>query len=314
MMCIFAQMDFDRMNWNDLRHFLEVARKGRFLSAAKRLGVNHTTVARRISALEDALEVKLFEQDKNGLHLTDAGETLLPLAQQVENAADLAKESVLLSGHSLSGNLRIGAPDGFGNAFLAGRINKFMAANPDLTIELLPVPASHNLLKREVDLAISLEPTKRKGISVQKITDYKLFLYTSYEYTNSNSVDDLNINEIIKRPFADYIPDILYTEQLSFNKYIDSEIVSQFQSSTVLAQYEFVANGGGFGVLPYFMAHDDPRLVLLFPEKFCFIRSYWLLIPNELRRLASVRALESFILSLAKENRSRFIPDSSDKR
>ena len=301
------------MNWNDLRHFLEVARKGRYLSAAKRLGVNHTTVARRVTALEDALEVKLFEQDENGLHLTDAGETLLPLAQQVENAADLAKERVLLSGHSLSGSLRIGAPDGFGNAFLAGRIANFIGANPDLTIELAPVPLSHNLLKREVDLAISLEPTERKGISVQKITDYKLFLYTSDEYTKSNSVNISNIGEITKCPFADYIPDILYTDQLTFNKYIYSEMISQFQSSTVLAQYEFVANGGGFGVLPYFMAHDDPRLVLLFPKKFCFVRSYWLLIPHELRRLASVRAVEGFILTLAKANRFHFMPDSADK-
>jgi len=307
-------MDFDRMNWNDLRYFLEVARKGRFLSAAKRLGVNHTTVARRITALEDALEVKLFDQDETGLHLTNAGETLLPLAQQVENAADLAKERVLLSGHSLSGSLRIGTPDGFGNAFLAGRISKYMAANPYMTIELVPVPLSHNLLKREVDLAISLEPTKRKGISVQKITDYKLFLYTSKEYINSNDVNISNIDDIMKCPFADYIPDILYTEQLSFNKLIDSEKNSQFQSSTVLAQYEFVANGGGFGVLPYFMAHDDPRLVLLFPEKFCFLRSYWLLIPHELRRLASVRAVERFILSLAKDNRFRFVLDSGDPR
>lgn len=302
------------MNWNDLRHFLEVARKGRFLSAAKRLGVNHTTVARRVSALEDALEVKLFEQDDKGLHLTDAGETLLPLAQQVENAADLAKERVLLSGHSLSGNLRIGAPDGFGNAFLAGRIANFMGTNPDLTIELVPVPLSHNLLKREVDLAISLEPSQRKGISVQKITDYKLFLCTSNEYIKSNGVDISDIDEITKCPFADYIPDILYTEQLSFNKFIDSDMISQFQSSTVLAQYEFVANGGGFGVLPYFMAHNDPRLVILFPEKFCFIRSYWLLIPHELRRLASVRAVERFILSLAKANRFHFMPESGEKR
>lgn len=302
-------MNFERMNWNDLRYFLEVARKGRLLGASKRLGVNHTTVARRISALEDALEVKLFEQDKDGFRMTHAGETLWPLAQQVESATDIAKERVQLSGHALSGSLRVGAPDGFGNAFLAGSIAEFTNDNPDLTIELVPVPLSHNLLKREVDLAISLEPTKRKNISCMKITDYKLFLYTSKKYLEKNEVDLEDVNEITQCPFADYIADILYTKQLDFNKHIKSGLESQFQSSTVLAQREFVANGGGFGVLPFFMARDDPRLILLFPEKYCFVRSYWLLIPHELRRLASVRALEKFIMSVTKDNRSKFQPD-----
>ena len=297
------------MNWNDLRYFLEVARKGRLLRAGKRLGVNHTTVARRISALEDVLEVKLFEQDEEGFHLTDAGETLLPLAQQVEEATDIAKERVQLSGHSLSGHLRVGAPDGFGNAFLAGKIARFMGENPNLTIELVPVPLSHNLLKREVDLAISLESTSRKNISCTKITDYKLFLYTSQDYIKTNDVDLTNMDEILECPFADYIPDILYTEQLNFNKHIKSDLESPFQSSTVLAQYEFIVHGGGFGVLPYFMTGNEPNLILLFPDKYCFVRSYWLLIPYELRRLASVRALEKFIMSMASADRARFLPD-----
>ena len=147
-------MNFERLNWNDLRYFLEVARKGRLLSASKRLGVNHTTVARRIAALEDALEVRLFEQDETGFHLTASGETLLPLAQQVEDVTDLAQERVQQYSHTHSGKLRIGAPDGFGNSFLAAKISTFMTEHTDLTLELVPIPTVPNLTKREVDLAI----------------------------------------------------------------------------------------------------------------------------------------------------------------
>ena len=304
-------MKINRMDWNDLRYFLEVARKGRLLSAAKRLGVNHTTVARRISALEMALEVKLFEQDETGFHLTDVGEMLLPLAQQVEDATDLAKDRVQLSGQSFSRNLRVGAPDGFGNAFLAGRITTFLHDNPELTVELVPVPLSLNLLKREVDMAISLEPTDRKNIYCRKITDYKLLLYTSKAFLENNDVDVTNIDAVTQCPFADYIADILYTEQLNFNKYIKNNLESRFQSSTALAQYQFVANGGGFGVLPYFMAYDDPRLVPVFTDEYIFLRSYWLLIPAELHRLASVRGLEKSIMALARANLSKFMPDET---
>lgn len=298
----------DRLNWNDIRYFLEVARKGRLLGAARKLGVNHTTVARRIAALEDALEVKLFEKMEDGFHLTHAGESLMPLANQMENATNFAKEQVQISGNSLNGNIRIGAPDGFGNAFLAGRISPFMRNNPGLIVELVPVPFPHNLLKREVDMSISLEATKRHNISVKKITDYTLFLYTSKKYLKNKKMDLRNEKDLLNNTFADYIADILYTEQLNFNRHISEGIISQFQSSTVLAQYEFIANGGGVGVLPHFMAWRDKRLVPVFTDQHCFVRSYWLLIPHELRRMASIRSLQNFILELAYDNQPLFMP------
>lgn len=298
----------DRLNWNDLRYFLEVARKGRLLGAAKRLGVNHSTVARRIAALEHALEVRLFERTDNGFHLTQAGEALLPLARQIENATDLAQQQVQTGAHAVTGTLRVGTPDGFGNAFLAGHIASFMEANPNLTIELVPVPLSHNLMKREVDLSISLEESKRQNISCSKITDYKLFLYSSKEYIESRAIDIYNLDAILQETFADYIAEILYTKQLNFNRLINSQITSQFQSSTVLAQHEFVASGGGFGVLPHFMAWKDHRLVPVQTERICFVRSYWLLVPHELQRLASVRRLQDFVMSIAAEHRGIFMP------
>ncbi len=300
----------DRLNWNDLRFFLEASRKGTFLGAAKRLGVNHTTVGRRISALEDALEVRLFDRTENGLHLTQAGEELLPLVLQMENASDIAVERVEATGHSVSGSLRIGAPDGFGNAFLAGQIVNFIRDNPEFNVELVPVPLSHNLMKREVDLVVSLEPTNRPNISCQKIIDYQLFLYTSQKYLMDKGINELDLKNLSDHCFADYISEILYTEQLNFNKHINREIISQFQSSTVLAQYEFVASGGGIGVLPYFMAWKDVRLVPVLPEEISFTRSYWLLVPFELQRLASVRRMQNFILSTTNANDRIFKPEA----
>ncbi len=299
----------DKLNWNDLRYFVEVAHKGRLLTVAKRLGVNHTTVARRITALENALEVKLFEQDESGYHLTEVGENLLPLAQQMEDISELAKERAQLSGQSLSGNIRIGAPDGFGNSFLAEQITEFLIENTGLTVELLPVPLTHNLLKREVDLYITFEESTNKNIFCRKITDYKLYLYTSKKFIEANNIDLKNIDEITKAPFASYVDDILYTEHLSFNKHIKSNLNNQFQSSTFNAQQQFVANGGGVGVLAYYMACKDPRLVPVFTNQYSFTRSYWLQTPLELRRLASVRKLEKKIMTQARNDLFKFMPE-----
>lgn len=302
-------MKLERLNWNDLRYFLEVARKGRLLTAAKRLGVNHTTVARRISALEDSLAVKLFEQDETGFHLTASGESLLPLAQQVEDVTDLAQERVQQYSHTHSGKLRIGAPDGFGNSFLAAKIADFMTEHTDLTLELVPIPKIPNLTKREVDLAISLERSQHKNMWCRKITDYQLFLYGSKNFLDRHNIDPDIIDEVKSYTFADYIPDILYTEELSFNQHIADGLEGRFQSSTVQAQQQFIANDGGLGVLPYFMAQQDSRLVRLRIDKFNFIRTYWLLIPYEVRRLASVRGLERMIMEMAATNRAIFMPE-----
>lgn len=302
-------MKKNNLNWDDLKYFLEVSRKGRLLTASKSLGVNHTTVSRRISALEDALKIKLFEQDEHGFHLTALGENILPLAQQIEDITELTKERVELSGLTLSGNLRLGAPDGFGNSFLAERITDFINENPDMTIKLVPVPLTHNLIKREVDLAISLEASNKKDMLCKKITDYQLYLYTSKKYVRDNDIDLTNLNEIQNQPFTSYISDLLYTDQLDFNQYIGSHLNNCFQGSTVMSQFQFVAGGGGFGVLPYFMIKDDERFIKVMPNKFSFIRSYWLLIPIELNRLASVRGLEKAIHGLVKENQQLFLPE-----
>lgn len=301
-------MKIENLNWNDLRFFLEVARKGRLLGAAKALGVNHTTVSRRLNALETALQVKLLEQDEHGFHLTPIGESILPIAQQIEDATELTKERVNLSGQSLSGTLRVGAPDGFGNTFLAKKISDFTHQNPDIKIQLVPVPLTHNLLKREVDLAITLEAVDRNDLLCRKITDYQLFLYTSRAYIADNNVDLSNIEAIKKHPFASYISDILYTEQLDFNSEIDRDLNNPFQGATVMSQLEFIAEGGGFGVLPHYMVANDERFIKVLPETYSFTRSYWLLTPVELNRLSSVRALTDNILLIARHHQSLFCP------
>ncbi len=300
----------DSLNWNDLKYFLEVARSRRLLSASKKLGVNHTTVSRRISALEQALETKLFEQDSAGFRLTRVGEMLMPLAQQLEDTALMARERVKGADPTLSGTLRIGAPDGLGNLFLARWLPEFLQQHAELNLQLVPVPQELNILKREVDIAISLEPSSHRDVICRKITDYRLFLYASKSYIEERELDIESVDSIRTGAFSGYIPDILYSEQLNFNQHIGSALNERFQGATVMSQYQYLASGGGFGVLPYFMACQDDRLIQVMPERFGFLRSYWLLIPGELHRRANIRALAQEIDRQVYNNRKLFMPDS----
>jgi len=106
------------LDWNDVRYFLETARAGRMSRAGRRLGVSHTTVARHVAGIEALLRTRLFEPDTDGLSLTEAGRALVPLAEEMEARADRICDLLQRPG-GLSGRVRVGAPDGFGNAVLS---------------------------------------------------------------------------------------------------------------------------------------------------------------------------------------------------
>jgi len=105
------------MNWDDVRLFLAVARTGQILAASKRLGVNHATLSRRISALETSIATRLLIRRTNGCELTAEGETFFYAAERMETEMLAAQSAVGRIDAAISGTVRIGAPDGFGVSF-----------------------------------------------------------------------------------------------------------------------------------------------------------------------------------------------------
>ena len=107
------------MNWDDVRIFLAVARTGQILAASKRLGVNHATLSRRLTALEEALGTRLFVRRTNGCEPTAEGEIFLASAERMETEMLAAQARLGRTDTAIAGTVRIGAPDGFGVSFLA---------------------------------------------------------------------------------------------------------------------------------------------------------------------------------------------------
>ena len=174
------------MNWDDVRIFLAVARAGQILGAARRLELNHATVSRRVAALEEALGAKLFRRLTTGSELTPAGERFLAVAERME--ADMIAARAEIAGEAtsdVSGTVRIGAPDGFGVAFLAPRLGALTAQHRDLKIQLVPVPRSFSLSRREADIAITIERPTEGRLVAAKLVDYSLGLYASRAYAEA---------------------------------------------------------------------------------------------------------------------------------
>jgi DNA-binding transcriptional LysR family regulator len=272
-------------NWNDLKSFLAVARTGKLTTAARSLGADHATVSRRLVSLEEAMRVRLFERHPTGYTLTAQGERLLPLAENMESVALAAYSELANSNLSVSGAVRIGSPDGFGSYFLAPRIGDLCRQHPALEVQ-------------------------EGRLSARKLTDYHLRLYASRSYLESapeiwpeiRSVDDL-----ARHKFVGYIDDLLYAPELDYISAVGA-IDPQIKSTNLIAQLKATVAGAGLCILPCFIARAEPQLVPVLPDGVSLTRSFWLIIHEDLRRLARISATADFIVEAVQKARAEFIP------
>lgn len=293
------------LDWNDLRHFLAVARSGRLTLAAKRLGVDHATVSRRVGALEAALEARLFERSPRGYALTDAGERLLARAEEMESAAAKLQNEIGGENLTLGGAVRIGAPDGFGTVFLAPRLPSLGQRHPDLELQLLAVPRIFSLSKREADLAVSLARPTEGRLAARKLTDYRLRLYGSETYLAGNEPIE-TLEDLARHRVIGYIPDLIYSEELDYLPKLGADLRLGFSSSNLVAQFRAVQAGAGLCILPDFMAREDPGLVPVLPDEIALTRTFWLIVHADLRDVLRIRTVADFIAEAVEKERGIF--------
>jgi DNA-binding transcriptional LysR family regulator len=292
------------MNWDDVRIFLAVARAGQFLGAAKRLELNHATVSRRIAALEEALRAKLFRRLTTGSELTPAGTRFLDIAERMEADMIAARSTLAGEGDEISGTVRIGAPDGFGVAFLARHLGELTAAYRELTIQLVPVPRSFSLSRREADIAITVERPTEGRLVAGKLVDYTLGLFASRAYAEAHGLPD-SPAELSSHTLIGYVPDLIVSPSLDYAAEFSPDWRSAFAISSALGQAEAVRAGAGIGILHTFVARSMPELVpveIVAPIR----RAYWLVYHETVRPLRRVQAVAAFITRAVERERALF--------
>lgn len=291
------------MNWDDVRIFLAVARSGQILGAAKSLNLNHATVARRLTALEDALGSKLFTRKTNGSELSGAGERFLVHAERMESAMLAASESAGADS-TLEGTVRVGAPDGFGVAFLAPRLGELTERHKGLRIELVPVPRAFSLSRREADIAVTLERPREGRLVARKLTDYRLGLYASRGYLDRHGTPTA-LDDLAGHRLVGYVEDLLYTASLDYTAEFLKGWHSSFAVSSAMGQTEAVRAGAGIGILHAFMANRDTDLVPILPAH-RLTRSYWTVVHEDLRSIRRVALVAEFLGEIVARNRAIF--------
>ncbi|MCC9624479.1 LysR family transcriptional regulator [Thalassospira sp. MA62] len=293
------------MDWDRFRVFLAVARQGQILGAARQLGLNHATVGRQLSALEQDLGVKLIERRTTGSELTPAGRELMGAAEAAESAFLRAGTAVSNQTETISGTVRVGVPDGLGNYFLASELANFAANHPDLVIQLVPLPRTFSLSQREADIAITLDRPKQGRLVIKKLTDYTLSVYAARRYLERfgavNSEADLS-----ERLFVTHIEDLIYSRALDYAARLGKLMRRRFECGSVVAQMEAVRSGYGIAILHDYATTDISDLVRLLPE-IHFTRNYWMLLHPDTKDTRSVAAIADHITRVVRAARDRFV-------
>ncbi|KRB82387.1 LysR family transcriptional regulator [Sphingomonas sp. Root710] len=287
-------------NWNDLRFFLAVARSRTISLAGRRTGTDHATVGRRISALEAALGLQLFERNPRGYNLTQHGEALLGMASAMEAEAVKIEETVAGQQEGLTGAIRISTPEGFGNFFLASRIGALAAAHPRLAVEMITIQQIVALSRREADVAVTMTLPAGGNFVHEHLTDYRLFVYASRDYLAA-APPILSRDDLGDHPFIGYVDDLIFTRALNYLPEIRPHLRARLQNSSLHAQLSATVAGYGLCVLPAYVACTAPDLIAVLPGEVSLKRSYWMVADSDMAETAQVRLTQRFLRSLLAE-------------
>lgn len=296
----------DEADWDDLRIFLAVARGGGLQRAAEHLRLDPSTVSRRIARLEAGQGARLFERAGRALALNETGAALVTYAEEIEALVYQAQGALSDLDPRIEGAVRLGAPEGLGSAFLAGALGGLAADYPGLEIELVALPQSYSLASREVDVAITLEPPRTGRVASARLTDYLLALYAAPDWLAAHG-PVATLADLHGRPQTGYIDALIFTDELRYLKFGPQTLVPTLRSTSVIAQGEMVRSGAAAGILPHFVAERLGGLVRLVPDEVALVRSYWISVHDDLRRIRRVRALIDWVTTRVRAERRLFL-------
>ncbi len=264
-------------NWDDMRVFLAVARAEGLSGAAPLLKMDPSTLGRRIARLERSVGAALFVKSPQGYALTDLGERMKARAAEAEVHLARARDEGQGDTAALTGQIRIGAPDGAANFLLPQVCAAIQQKNPQLEVQVLALPRVVNLSRREADMAITVSPPAAGRLTVQKITDYQLHLATRADAPPLHSLDDLRERQIVG-----YIPDMIFDKELDYLGEIDAARV-QMASNSVAVQLQMIRQSG-VGIVHDFALPFAPELRMVLADDVALTRSFYLVRHTSDRR------------------------------
>ncbi|WP_199821136.1 LysR family transcriptional regulator [Streptomyces fulvoviolaceus] len=300
-------IDPRRLRADDLRYLLAVSRTGRLVAAADALGVDHTTVSRRVAALEKSIGLRLIERGTDGWTLTEIGRAISENARVIEEAIDRVVDTVAgRDSPSLHGTVRVSAPDGFGTAFATPALARVRRHHPQLQVELITATRQLALRPSGFDLAVVIGVPSSSRLVTEHLTDYTLGLYACDDYLAKYGRPE-SVAELREHPLIFYIESMLQVGDLDIERHLPG-MTPAFSSTNVFAQLEATQQGVGIGVLPAFLTQRT-RLRRLLPDEIDIRLPITLAVRREAVTHAAVRALWAALRQEVAERADELLPD-----
>ncbi|MTJ62715.1 LysR family transcriptional regulator [Nocardia seriolae] len=270
---------------DDLLVLLAVGRTGRYVSAAEELGINHTTIARRIAALEQALGGRVLTRATGGWELTDLGREALSAAEAIESAV----RSLTSDTPTLEGVVRMSATDGFSAYLAAPAIAAVQRRHPGLTVEIVTGTRMASVQRSGFDIEIVVGTPQLRRARAIPLGDYALALYASRGYLADHPAPR-TVGELSGHPLVYFIDSMLQVDDLDLAPTFAPAMRESISSTNVFVHVEATRAAAGIGLLPCYMAELHPDLIRVLPE-IAVRLTYWLVARAETLRRPEVAAI-----------------------
>ena len=275
-----------RVNWDDLRFVLAVADQGSVASAARRLGVNHTTVLRRVHAFEEAKKIRLFERLPTGYVLTAEGEQLVTAARGIDDTVAALERRIAGRDLKLEGVIRVTTTDTFMASILPRHLASFRLEHPLIAIELALTNHRLNLTKRDADIAIRPAKELPAPLIGKRVADIGFAVYGANSYLENRSADPLASDHawlagdevLANAPPANWMRRHVPDAQIAF------------RADSFVSLHQAARAGLGLAALPCCLGDADPVLTRLRAPMDDLETGLWVLTHLDLSRAARIRA------------------------
>ncbi|SCZ61262.1 DNA-binding transcriptional regulator, LysR family [Arthrobacter sp. UNCCL28] len=288
-MCKIADMN---PNPDDLLIFLAVSRSGKFTTAAQALGLNHTTVSRRIAALEKALGGRVLARAAGGWEVTELGAEAALVAERIEAAVGSLGPSDTAP-DPITGVVRMTATDGFSAYVAAPAVARLRREHPGLSVEIVTVTRRALQQRSGLDIEVVVGTPQVHRAEAIRLGEYRLGMYASRAYLADKGTPE-SVEELTQHQLVYFVDSMLQVDDLDAPRRLVPTMRDGLSSTNVFVHVEATRAGAGVGFLPCFMADRHPDLVRLLPSDFAELLPYWMVLrPDSMRRPAVAAVVQA---------------------
>lgn len=291
----------EMLEWNDLAVILAVGRAGTLSGAARHLGLNHSTVFRKVNAIEERVGVRFFERLASGYRLTDAGDAAVACAERIEGEVHALGREILGRDTRLQGRVRVTAMEGLAALVLPRPLAEFSRRHPGVSVEIVATASYLDLSRREAEVAVRATRKPPEANFGRRICSFRFGVYGAPSYLDGRQSRPLSEHDwCLLRGISQWMVPTVWRKQA------DADDRTVLTGTSIVSVVEATVAGAGLSLLPTYVGEADDRLVRHGSLLDDLTLQLWVLTHPDLRQTARVKVLMDFLYEVLLERRAQF--------